>query len=81
MGRDSSVGIATRYGLDGLGVELQFPVAVRFKALVLAAGLQGLWVRCQFQCPSGLRRGCAVNRLLRVRISPGGMDISVVCSK
>jgi len=32
MGQDSSVGIATRYGLNDTGIE--FPVRARFSALV-----------------------------------------------
>ena len=62
MGRDGVVGIATRYGLDGPGIESSLS-----------------------QWPSGLRRGSAATRLLRlrVRIPPGSwMFVScVLCFK
>ena len=41
-GRDSSVGIATRYRLDGPGIESPIPVAVRSKAWVCGRPLAGI---------------------------------------
>ena len=43
MGRDSSAGIATPYGLDGPGIESQpTPVAERSKAKVYGRSLSGV---------------------------------------
>ena len=43
MGRDSSVGIATRYGLNCPEIEpLPIPVAERFKASVYGRSLAGV---------------------------------------
>ena len=42
MDRDSSVGTATPYGLDGLGMELPIPVAKRSKARVCGRSLVGV---------------------------------------
>jgi hypothetical protein len=42
VGRDSSVGKATRYGLDGPGIELPIPVAARSKAWVCGRSLTGI---------------------------------------
>ena len=41
-GRDSSVGTATRYGLDGRGIESADPVAERSKARVCGRSLAGI---------------------------------------
>jgi hypothetical protein len=42
-GRDRSIGIATRYGMDGLGIEsLPIPVAKRSKAKVCGRTLDGV---------------------------------------
>jgi hypothetical protein len=42
VGRDSSVDIATRYGLDGPGSNLLIPVAERSKAWVCGRWLAGV---------------------------------------
>ena len=43
LGRDSSVGIASRYGLDGPGIEsLPIPVAAQSKAWVCGRSLAGI---------------------------------------
>ena len=43
VGRDSVVGIATRYGLEGPGIEsLPIPVAARSKAWVCGRSLAGI---------------------------------------
>ena len=46
LGRDSSVGTATRYGLNGPGIESQpIPVAERSKARLCFRSLAGIAVR------------------------------------
>ena len=42
VGRDSLVGIATRCGLHGPGIELPIPVAGRSKARVCGRSLSGV---------------------------------------
>jgi hypothetical protein len=81
VGRDSVVGIATRYELDGRGIE-PIPVAVRPRAWVFGSSLTTI-VGSNPPIPVAVRSKAWVfgRSLARIMGSnpTGGMDVCVVC--